>query len=173
MVKKKDILLVAAIIAVALLVVLYLAQSRGYVRMATPGMELQLRGGFGHRETVRSGSEPTQVRARRYEPIFLKATRKQDGSTWELQCRGPWGKLQEISVASGQTTTINAGPPLLLKPMVAASRGRVSVGLSILGQAGEEYQNVILKNGRRTLAPQVRIIDQAGNLLSSGRFRYG
>jgi len=173
MMKKRDILLAVGIIAIALLAVLFFSQRKGYIRIATPGVELQLRGGFAHRTTVRSGPEPTEVHACRYEPILLKTTQQQDGNTWQLQCTGPWGKLAKIAVADGQTTTIDAGAPLLLKPEVSRTADRVFIGFCIYGQAGEKYGNVIFKNGRRASAPKVRIIDKAENLLASGAFRYG
>jgi len=173
MMKKRDILLAVGIIAIALLAILLFSHRKGSIRIATPGVELQLRGGFAHRVTVRSGPEPTEVRACRYEPILLKTTRQQDGNTWQLQCMGPWGKLQKITVADGQTTTIDAGAPLLLKPEVSRTRDQVFIGFCIYGKAGEKYGNVIFKNGRRASAPEVRIIDKAGDLLASGRFQYG
>jgi len=173
MMKKRDILLAVGIIAIALLAVLFVSQRKGCIRVATPGVELQLRGGFAHRATVRSGPEPTRVRACQYEPVLLKTTRQQDGNTWQLQCTGPWGKLQKITVAGGETSTIDAGPPLLLKAEVSRTADQIFIGFCIYGQAGEKYGNVITKNGRRAPAPKVRIMDKAGDLLRSGRFRYG
>lgn len=173
MMRKRDILLAAGIVAVALLAVLFVSQRTGRVRIANPGVELELRGGLARRVTLRSGPEPSEIRAGNYKPTHLKITRKRDGQTWELQSRGPWGQLGKIAVAGGQTTTIDVGAPLRVKPKVTQMRGKVFVGLSIYGQAGEKYQNTILRNGRRGSAPKVRVIDKAGKVLASGAFRYG
>jgi hypothetical protein len=52
-------------------------------------------------------------------------------------------------------------------------RGRnVSIGFTIVGRAGEEYETVV-KNGKRTPTPTVKIVDSEGNTLASGKFEYG
>ncbi|MBN2133353.1 MAG: hypothetical protein JW741_27895 [Sedimentisphaerales bacterium] len=173
MMKKRDILLAVGIIAVALLAVLFVSQRTGLVRIANPGVELELRGGLARHVTLRSSPKPREIRAGNYRPTHLTITQKQDGQTWELQSRGPWGQLGRIAVAGEQATTIDVGPPLQVKPEVTRMPGRVFVGLSIYGQAGEKYRNTILRNGRRASAPKVRIVDKTGKVLASGAFRYG
>jgi len=173
MMKKRDILLAAGIIAIALLAMLFLSQRKGYIEVETPGVELHLRGGLGGGVTVRSGSRAVAVPARKYRPRRLQITARENGSTWKLLSQGPWGTLNRVAVASGETTSINAGPPLRISPEVRSYHGRVSIGWSIYGRAGEQYQNIVWKNDRRVAAPQLRIIDREGRVLASGRFRYG
>jgi hypothetical protein len=173
MMKKRDILLAAGILAIALLAVLFLSQRKGYIKVETPGIELHLRGGLAGGATIRSGSRPVEVAARKYRPSYLEATAKHNGSTWKLQSHGPWGTLGKVLVAAGETTKIEAGPPLRIRPEVRSYRGRVSIGWAIYGRAGEKYRNIVWKDNRRVSAPQLRIIDRQGKVLASGRFRYG
>jgi hypothetical protein len=49
----------------------------------------------------------------------------------------------------------------------------VSIGLSITGQSGERYNPRVIKNGSALEAPKLQIIDEAGNVLASGKFEYG
>lgn len=171
--KKRGILISVGIIAVALGAVLFLWQSKGYIALETPGAELYLRTGLFTRATVRTGSGPREVPARVYAPSRLRLTRTKDGDTWQLESRGPWGELARIKVESGRTTTVKFGPPLLIRPEVRLGGGQVSVDLSIIGQAGETYRNVITKNNRMVSEPEVKIIDPSGTVLASGRFKYG
>ena len=106
--KKRDILLAAGIIAIALLAMLFLSQRKGYIKVETLGVELHLRGGLGGGVTVRSGSRAVAVPARKYRPSRLQITARENGSTWKLLSQGPWGTLNRVAVASGETTSINA-----------------------------------------------------------------
>ena len=49
----------------------------------------------------------------------------------------------------------------------------IIVGLCLFGRAGEKYENLILRNNQRIPEPQVKIIDEAGMVLASGRFQFG
>ena len=44
---------------------------------------------------------------------------------------------------------------------------------SLVGQAGEQYEKFVRKNNRAVLGARIEIVDEAGNVLESGRFRYG
>ena len=162
-----------AIITVALVGMCFIASEKGAVVVVTPGAELQLKGGLGSGVVLRSGSEPTAVPARAYRPVSLTLTRNQDGDAWKASSHGPWGKLARIGVERGRTAALELGPPLLIKPQVEIWGGQVRVGLCLFGQAGEKYENVILRNNQRIPEPQVRIIDEAGTVLASGRFQFG
>jgi hypothetical protein len=50
---------------------------------------------------------------------------------------------------------------------------QVSIGLSITGKSGERYNPGVMKNGKALEAPKLQIIDEAGNVLASGKFEYG
>jgi hypothetical protein len=161
------------IITVALVGMCFIAREKGTVVIATPGAELQLRGGLGSNVVLRSGSEPTAVPARAYRPASLMLTRNQDGDAWKASSHGPWGKLARIGVERGRTTAIELGPPLLIKPQVEIWGGQVRVSLGLFGQAGEKYENLILRNNQRIQEPQVKIVEEAGTVLASGRFQFG
>jgi len=66
------------------------------------------------------------------------------------------------------------GPPLLVKTDVRPiNRFNISIGLEVVGQAGEKYVGAVQKNSKLQPPPQFKIVDQAGNVLTSGRFEYG
>jgi len=60
-----------------------------------------------------------------------------------------------------------------IKLRVTQRGALVSVGFSMIGQAGEDYGIRVVKNGRRLPAPKVKIVDEAGKVLASGKFAYG
>jgi hypothetical protein len=47
------------------------------------------------------------------------------------------------------------------------------MGLGVFGRVGEKYNNSIQKNDQRIREPQVKILDEAGTVLASGRFQFG
>ena len=171
MAKKADILLIVGIGGAALLSIVFLLQSTGSVTMDTPGARLLLHGRLPGSVVVRPGT--AEVRARKYRPADLTLTRDHAGATWQLRSNGPWGQLETVTIKPHQTTAIALGPPLVITPNVNIRRRQVSVGLSIVGRAGEKYRNIIEKNAKRNPAPTVQIRDEAGGLLASGRFKYG
>lgn len=166
-------LLSLGVIAVALVGVCFIAREKGAVVLATPGADLQLKSGFGSTMVLRSGPQPVAVPARVYRPTSLTLTGEQNGATWQLRSWGPWGQLARIKVPRGRTTAVEVGPPLQIKPQVEMYPGQVRVGLSLVGRAGEKYENLILRNNQRIPGPPVMIIDQAGTVLSSGQFQFG
>jgi hypothetical protein len=147
---------------------------KGFIKIDTAGAELQLRGGrFGTTKTA-SSSGPVMISAGTYRPQRLTITTGQNGDRWRIESRGPWGKLEQIEVKKNQTTTLELGPPFVIKPEVSKnSPQQVSIGLSIIGKAGEQYRNVVTKNEQRIPAPKVKILDEAGTVLASGNFEYG
>ena len=84
-----------------------------------------------------------------------------------------------LDLAKGQTTaglkdsSAKTGPPLLVKTDVQISGSNVSIGLIIEGRAGEKYAGGVQKNGQWQLPPAFSIVDEAGKVLASGRFKYG
>jgi hypothetical protein len=171
--KDKFALLSVGLIGVALLYTFLLTRATGSLTVATPGVELQLKGGFGSGMVLRCGEEAHVVPARTYRPTTLLVKLDQNGDTWQLQSHGPWGHLGHIKVEKNRTTALELGPPLRIDPHVGIYPGQVRVTLRLVGRAGEMYQNTILKNNQRVAAPNVRIVDEAGMLLASGAFQYG
>lgn len=171
--KKKNILISLVIIAAVVLLFQFYLQGQGYIKIDTTGVKMDLWGGWFKKIEIVSDPEPVAVKAREYSPARLWLATKEEENTWQLQSRGPWGKLSEIDVKDDETTVLKLGPPFLIKPDVSQRDSQVSIGLSIVGLAGEHYSAAVNKNGRILEAPTVRIVDKAGETLASGKFEYG
>lgn len=171
--KRRDIWISIAIIIAAFLAFHFYTRQEGQIKIDTKGVEMQLRSGLFSKIRITSGAEPVTVNARVYKPRSISIATKQNGDTWRLNSFGPWGKLAKIRVKNNETTVLKLGPPFTIKPRVAQRGTLVSVGLSIIGQAGEDYGIRVVKNGRRLPAPKVKIVDEAGKTLASGKFAYG
>jgi len=174
--KKKDIWISIGIIAVALVAFYFYTQRKGYIKVDAGGAiaSLQLRSGWLNKANVNSGTTPIAVPARAHRPWRLKIIKNENGGTWQLDTTGPWGNLAQIKVRNRQTTLLRLGPPLLIKPTIQRSDSDVSIGLSILGQAGEQYGvRQVTTDGKQPAAPAVKIVDESGKVLSAGNFAYG
>ena len=171
--KKRDIWISVAIIAAACLAFCFYSQQKGYIRIDGSGAELQLGSGLFSTTKITSGLQPVALRARGYRPKRLSIAMKENGNTWRIDSRGPWGDLSRVKVKNDETTVLKLGPPLLIKPKVHQSGSRASIDFSIIGQAGEHYGNSIMKNNRRVSAPKLKIVDETGEVLASGKFAYG
>ena len=67
-----------------------------------------------------------------------------------------------------------AGPPLLVSANVQRVADReMSIGLVLQGQAGEQYRPAVKKNGTPQAAPKLRILNEAGEVITQGSFQYG
>ena len=159
------------IVVTAVLAPYVIHREGGHISLDGPDATIRLRGGLFNRVTV--GSKPREAPAGRYTPSWLTLAAGKGNNTWRLQSTGPWGELAKIKVEKGETTVVKLGPPLKIKPETRVSGRNISVGWAIFGRAGEEYKNVITMNGSLMPSPKVKIIDQDGNVLASGRFEYG
>ena len=173
--KKRDIWIFVAIIAVAVLLLFSYSRGKGRINIDADGAvtKLWLGSSWLGKTTISSGSEPSTVSARMHRPELLKISMKQGGDTWQLESRGPWGDLSAIRVKNNDTTVLQLGPPFQIKPKVRFTGTKVSIDFEIIGQAGERYRNTIMLNNKRAPAPKVKIIDEAGSVLASGKFEYG
>ena len=90
-----------------------------------------------------------------------------NGDKWVLKL------VKGQSASSLKDGSGKSGPPLLIKTDVQISGRDVSIGLIVEGQAGEKYAGGVQKNGQWQPAPAFNIVDQAGKVLTSGRFKYG
>jgi len=174
--KKKDILISLAIIAASGLALLYYSQRKGYVGIDAGGAnaQLHLRSSWLTSTINASGDEkPTAIRARIYRPQLLSLSMGQDGYIWRIESRGPWGDLSKIKVRNNEATAIRLGPPFLIKPEINKNGSLLSVDYAIIGQAGEQYENFITKNNRAVTGAKIKIVDETGNVLESGSFKYG
>jgi hypothetical protein len=177
--KKKDIWISIAIITAAVLsFCLYsLADSlvKGSIKIdADNAMAvLQIRSVLFSQKKTTIGPEPTTVSARVHKPERLSISMEQEGHTWKMDSEGPWGNLSRIKVKNDKTTVIRLGPPFRIRPRVRKSSSNLSIDFAIIGQAGEQYENFVRKDGRAVTGAKVNIVDETGNALEAGRFRYG
>jgi len=120
-----------------------------------------------------------------YEPASLTCGATAPGlkggpELWTIKVAPPnWGKIKEIPIQAGATTTVEAGPPFTLKTLVykAETAGGANVipfTLRVFGKAGEMYDLNTFKKGL-SQAPQValQVVDEKGNVLASGTLGYG
>ena len=103
------------------------------------------------------------------QEIGLSSLSKTDdnGDKWVLDL------AKGQSIAGLKDSSAKTGPPLLVKTDVQISGSDVSIGLIIEGQAGEKYAGGVQKNGQWQQPPAFSIVDEAGKVLTSGRFKYG
>lgn len=90
------------------------------------------------------------------------------GAKWVIEptAAQPFARLRE--------SRIELGLPLAVRiDMRRDSSDRVSVGLIIEGRAGERYSPQISRNGERLPAPEFTVVDEAGQEVFKGRFKYG
>ena len=95
------------------------------------------------------------------------STTDENGDKWVLDL------AKGQSLAGLKDSSAKPGPPLLIKTDVQISGRDVSIGLIVEGQAGEKYAGGVQKNGQWQPAPAFNIVDEAGKVLTSGRFKYG
>ncbi len=176
--KKRDIWISIAIIAVAVLLLYSYSQGKsqkGQIKIDAGGAaaKLQLAGGLFSKATINSGAEPTKVSARAHTPEQLSLSMLPGGDMWQIDSRGPWGKLSTIKVRNNNTRVLKLGPPFLIKPKARKSGSNISIDFAIIGQASERYQNFARKNNRAVTASKIEIIDETGNVLAKGKFEYG
>lgn len=95
------------------------------------------------------------------------STTDENGDKWILDL------VKGQSPSSLKDSSAKTGPPLLVKTDVQISGRNVSLGLIVEGQAGEKYAGGVQKNGQWQPAPAFNIVNEAGKVLNSGRFKYG
>jgi len=173
--KKRDITISVIVIAGSIFLLYSYSQGTGRIEIKAGGADavLDLRAGSFGAATVRSSAAPAEVRARIHRPKSLKLSMQRDGDTWQLESTGPWGKMSTVKVKNGDTAVLEFGQPFTIKPEVRRAGPQVSIDLKIFGRAGEQYRNVIMRNGRRIAAAKLEIVDEKGNVLTTGRFEYG
>lgn len=173
--KKKDILISLAIIACSIVVLYHYTQRKGHIQIDAGGADatMQLRSSLFSNTTIRSDSGPVKVRAITQKPRHLKITAKHEGKNYQIDSDGPWGTLSKINVKKNDTTLLRCGPPFVIKTNVRNQKGQVLIDFDIKGQAGEQYRKYALKNNRTLSGAKLKIIDEEGNVLTTGKFQYG
>ena len=90
-----------------------------------------------------------------------------NGVAWSLDSAGG-------AIVSTEPNGPKAGPPILVLANVQRVADReMSIGLILQGQAGEQYRPVVKKNGTPVAAPRLRILNEAGQVITQGSFQYG
>jgi hypothetical protein len=173
----KKIIVIPLIIVVLIgIVLLYYSQQTGYVKLETPGITVGLRGLHGvfwKNLHIGPSTNPVKTHVGKYLALLGNLTSDAGGDKWQFSFYGAQDPSSRITVSKGQTTTLKFGPPLFLRTEVKPTGRQVSIGLSITGKSGERYNPGVMKNGKALEAPKLQIIDEAGNVLASGKFEYG
>ena len=173
--KKKDFWISLAIIGASGLVLLCYSQRKGFVGIDAGGADavLHLRSVWPASIIITSGDEPAAIGARIYRPQFLRLSMRQDGQIWQVQCRGPWSELSKIKVQHNEATALRLGPPFRIRPVIEKNGSIISINYVIIGQAGEQYQKFVTKDDQAVREAKLKIVDETGQVLTSGRFKYG
>ncbi|MBN2181710.1 MAG: hypothetical protein JW715_07330 [Sedimentisphaerales bacterium] len=174
--KKKDIWISLAVIAASIAVIYYCLQRRGYIEVDTgaAGAALCLRNGFFGETIISSNAGPTEVRAIMHRPQQLDLWMKQEDQTWQISSNGPWADLSKIKVKNNGITTLKVGPPFIIKPLIENRGYRLDIDFAVVGRSGEYYRKYAVKDGSRAFPnAQLKIIDEVGNVIESGKFQYG
>jgi hypothetical protein len=174
--KKRDIWISVAIIVASVLFLFLYFQRKGRIEVnaGVADATLRIRGGwFSGEMLIKSQDCPVTMPARIYKPKRLSLSTKRGGDTWLLYSNGPWGTLSTIRVKGNDTKVLKLGPPFQIKPYVHHNGTYVSMNFNLVGKAGEHYGGAVMRNNKRVAAPKVKIIDEGGNVLASGTFRYG
>jgi len=178
---KRIMLGMAAVLAMAAMTVQSASTPTGHIKVPA-GLLLELKID-GKPVLVPSGSA-CPMPAGTYAPVSITARAEGEEvggqrDLWSLTSRGPFGKLAKVEIKDGETTAIEAGPPLVLKVAVAKAQSTpqgkvVRIGLQVLGRMGEVYAPNTLRQGRTVApAPQLEVLDEKGTSLAKGNFEYG
>jgi hypothetical protein len=107
------------------------------------------------------------VRAPAAEPSASLLKTDANGDAWMLD-RAGGGPLLSAGLDAPK-----AGPPILVRADVSRTGANASIGLTLEGRAGEQYRPVVKKNGTTLSAPTLRIVNEAGQVITEGSFQYG
>lgn len=173
----KKIIVIPVIVVVLIgLVVFYYSQQTGYVKLATPGVTVGLRGlqgVFWKNLHIGPSTDPVKTHVGKYLAVLGSLTSNAGGDKWLSSFYGAQNFSSRINVTKGQTTILKFGPPLNIQTEVESAGRQVAIGLSITGQSGERYNPQVMKNGKVIESPKLKIVDEVGNVLASGKFEYG
>jgi hypothetical protein len=110
----------------------------------------------------------------KYKTLFLELIQiDSEKKAWTFTSYLDTGTLFDFEISKNETTSFKIGPPFRIKTTARQSRSTVSIGFNLLGQGQEKYGADFKKNGRRVSTPIFRIINETGNVVDSGRFKYG
>jgi hypothetical protein len=120
-----------------------------------------------------------QLPAGKYKAIHASLTKTDaSGNVWAVlsNSRSAFtrlGPLEYFTIEPGRTTSIRIGPPFIVKTDVEEiAAGQISIGVVLVGCAGEEYWG-IQQGQRRPSPPAFRIVNEQGAVLIADKFQYG
>ncbi len=173
--KKRDRWISIAIIGAAVLLLCLHSWGQGRIEIDAGDAVavLQLRNNLFKSTTITSGTELALASAGVHRPRQLSISTGQGGHTWRISSRGPWANLSRIRVRALRTTTLRLGSPLMIKSKVRRNGSSVDIDYAIVGQAGEHYEKFAVKDNRAVRKAKVRIVDETGNIVEAGSFKYG
>ncbi len=115
-----------------------------------------------------------QIPAGRYQAFFVELSLiDSEKNTCNFTSYTNTGTLGNFEISKNQTTSFKIGPPFKIMTTAQQNRNTVSIGCTLLGQAGEQYRPNFKKNGMQVSPAVLRIIDEHDNVVYSGRFKYG
>ena len=115
-----------------------------------------------------------QIPAGSYSALFVELNEMDsEENIWTFSSRLNTGSLRNFEIRPGQTTSFKIGPPFIIKTDIKQIGNRISIGLKLEGCAGEQYRFPVTKGGRQQPAPTFKILDESGEELVSGQFKYG
>ncbi|UCE49027.1 MAG: hypothetical protein JSW47_02575 [Phycisphaerales bacterium] len=173
--KKRDMWISVAVIAAAVLLLYFYSRGEGRIEVdaGSATAVLQLRNNWFKNTTITSGAQPVSASAGMYRPRRLSISTEQHGRTWRIDSRGPWADLSRIKVKNLKTTALKLGPPFMIKSEVRRNGSSVDIDFTIVGQAGERYENFVRKDNRTITGAKLKIVDEEGNVLVNDKFKYG
>jgi hypothetical protein len=110
----------------------------------------------------------------RYQALFIEWDQiDSEKKAWIFTSYRDTGALCDFEITKNKTTSFKIGPPFQIKIRAQKIRETVKIDFKLVGQTGEQYRPDVKRNGRRVSEPIFRIFDEMGNVVDSGRFKYG
>ena len=167
-----------AIVAVAITAV-DAKKPTGKVKIAQKGlaMELEFPDKTKFMITYKSRSIPVDT----YKPkFFTLMAQDKKKKIWKLESYtgDSMGPVKEFQITEGETTELDVGPPLVVKPVIYEAYVKnkqkiIPVTYRIEGKAGEVYRPDARVGAKLVDAPLFQITDEKGRVLAEGKFEYG
>jgi hypothetical protein len=153
----------------------------GYVKVASPGVEVKLGTGWLGSVTVTPEKGAVALAAGTYYPKAIRLVAEESTSqpssgklgTWTLTSTGSFDKVACIQVEKDKTTVVEAGPPLVVRAYTYRRGPWVSISVEVAGKAGEAYALAASRNGVPQPLPRLKIVDESGKVVDSGTLAYG
>ncbi|OHB78684.1 MAG: hypothetical protein A2Z25_11670 [Planctomycetes bacterium RBG_16_55_9] len=126
-------------------------------------------------EEFLSGSDGKwQIPVGGYSALFIELNEiDPERNAWTFRSYRDTGSLHDFEIRTGQTTSFKIGSPFSIKTDVKQVADRVLIGLKLEGCAEEQYILPVMKGGKRLPTPAFKIVNESGEVLTSGQFKYG